>query len=98
MRLEYKREKLDLTHGSITANVLAARGTYSFSTELFVKCYVQLNDADHRVATNLLLDYIYKPRCHFYLVYNENRDTSLPGTSEVQERGFLMKFTYLWSM
>jgi len=96
--LEYTRDRLDLTHGSITAHVLATRGTYSFSTELFAKCYVQWNDADHRVSTNLLLDYIYKPRCHFYLVYNENRDTSIPGSSLVQERVFLVKFTYLWSL
>jgi len=78
--------------------VLAARGTYSFSTELFAKCYVQWNDADHKVATNLLLDYIYSPRSHIYLVLNENRNTLKAAPHRINDRMVLLKCTYLWSL
>ncbi|HUU29131.1 MAG TPA: carbohydrate binding family 9 domain-containing protein [archaeon] len=98
MDLEYSYDYLDYNNGSLKANVLAGRWTYSFSTELFAKCYVQWNDADHKIATNFLIDYIYKPKSHIYLVFNENRDTALYALSKVKDRMLLLKFTYLWSL
>ena len=95
MDLSYSYDILDYKNGYLKANLLAGRWTYSFSTELFAKLYLQWNDADHKIATNLLIDYIYKPRCHFYLVYNENRDTFING---IKDRMILLKFTYLWNL
>ena len=98
MDLEYQYDNLHLKNGSLKAHLLAGRWTYSFTTELFAKCYVQWNDADHKIATNFLIDYIYKPRSHIYLVYNENRGSLYSSIRKVKDRIFLLKFTYLWNV
>ncbi len=98
MSLSYSYDWLNLKNGSLKAGVLSGRWTYSFSTELFAKCYVQWNDADHKIAMNFLIDYIYRPRSHIYLVYNENRDTLINSVKNIKDRILLLKFTYLWSL
>lgn len=98
MDLEYSREQLDLLQGAFRANILAGRWTWSFTTDLFAKCYVQWNDADNRVRTNFLIDYIYKPKSHIYLVFNENRNTFSRALHNVNDRMFVLKFTYLHSI
>ncbi|MBN2289935.1 MAG: carbohydrate binding family 9 domain-containing protein [Candidatus Glassbacteria bacterium] len=95
MDLSYTFNRLDYRNGSLRTHLLAGRWTYSFSTELFAKLYLQWNDADNKIATNLLIDYIYKPRCHVYLVFNENRDTLI---HRAKDRMVLLKLTYLWSL
>ncbi len=95
--LSYSYNHLDLKNGVIYANVLAGRWTYSFTTNMFAKCYLQWNDADERVSVNVLYDFIYRPKSHFYLVYNENRDTSL-GSDNVKDRLLMVKMTYYWNI
>ena len=96
--LDYKRERLELTRGSITANVLATRWTYSFTTEFFVKYYLQWNSVENRLSSNLLIDFTYRPRSHIYLVFNENRNTLGGAACRINDRLLLVKFTYLWSL
>ena len=99
MDMEYNYDNLDLKNGSLEAHLLSGRWTYSFSTELFAKCYLQWNDADHRIATNLLIDYIYKPRSHIYLVYNENRGSGINAAyNRIKDRIVMLKLTYLLSI
>ncbi len=97
MDLSYVHNRLELAHGDLTANVLAGRWTYSFSTEMFAKAYIQWNDADKKISSNLLFDYIYSPKSHLYIVYNENRDTSLGSRNNTRDRIIQMKLTYLWN-
>ncbi|MFC1528964.1 DUF5916 domain-containing protein [Candidatus Latescibacterota bacterium] len=97
MDLYYTYNHLELSNGLLYANVLAGRWTYSFTTNMFAKCYLQWNDADERVSVNVLYDYIYKPKSHIYLVYNENRDTSL-GSDNLKDRLFMVKVTYFWNI
>jgi hypothetical protein len=95
--LDYKNDKLDLPTGNVCANTVATRLTYSFSTELFAKYYLQYNSADELISSNLLLDYIFRPRCHLYLVYNEGRDSSNDLVGTYRDRMLLVKLTYLWN-
>ncbi|MCD6308382.1 MAG: hypothetical protein J7M24_05230 [Candidatus Latescibacteria bacterium] len=95
--LSYSYNHLVLKNGSLFANVFAGRWTYSFTTNMFAKCYLQWNDADERVSVHLLYDYIYKPKSHLYLVYNENRDTAL-GSDNIKDRLLMVKLTYFWNM
>lgn len=53
---------------------------------------------EKRVSSNLLLDYIYSPRSHIYLVFNENRNTLEAAPHKINDRMVLLKFTYLWSL
>lgn len=96
--VSFSHEDLDLARGSVDANAVGCRFTYSFSTELFAKYYLQWNDADRRFSSNLLVDYIFRPRCHLYFVFNENRDRNLATEGHVRDRLLLLKFTYLWNV
>ena len=97
MDLYYTYNHLDLMRGRLFANVMSGRWTYSFTTDMFAKVYIQWNDADERVSMNILYDYIYRPKSHIYLVYNENHDTALTGDT-VTDRMFMVKATYMWNM
>ncbi|MBN1291512.1 MAG: carbohydrate binding family 9 domain-containing protein [Candidatus Latescibacteria bacterium] len=96
--LSYTYNHLDLTNGALYANVFAGRWTYSFTTNMFAKCYIQWNDADEKIATNLLFDYIYRPKSHLYIVYNENRDSTNGSSQTVRDRMLQLKLTYLWNI
>ncbi len=98
MDLSYTYNNLVLKNGSLSANVLAGRWTYSFTTEMFTKAYIQWNDADSRIAVNLLFDYIYSPKSHVYIVYNEIRDTGTVASRDIRDRLLQLKATYLWNL
>ena len=96
--LSYSHNNLTLKNGTAESNLVSGRFSYSFNPQLFAKYYIQWNDADNQIVGNFLLDYIYRPKSHFYLVYNENRDTSIPGIKNIKDRAILIKFTYLWNL
>lgn len=91
----YTYNHLDLKNGSLNSNVLSTRWTYSFTPDFFAKAYIQWNTADNRFSGNLIVDWVYRPRSHIYLVYNENQDTLL---DRVTDRIIMMKWTYLWQI
>ncbi|MFQ5650225.1 MAG: DUF5916 domain-containing protein [bacterium] len=78
---------------TFTTSVLGGRLNYSFSTDLFVKTYVQWNRFDKRIVSNVLLNFIHSPGSDFYLVYNQEWDTGAGVSS--QNRTLLAKLTYL---
>ncbi|MEA2062051.1 MAG: DUF5916 domain-containing protein [Gemmatimonadota bacterium] len=98
LELEYSYNDLNQRNGSLNSHVLSTRWVYSFTTEFLVKYYLQWNSVENRVSSNLLLDYIYSPRSHIYLVFNENRNTLDAALHRVYDRMLLLKFTYLWSV
>ncbi len=98
LELEYRYDDLNQRNASLDAHVLSTRWTYSFTTEFFVKYYLQWNSVEDRVSSNLLIDYIYSPRSHIYLVFNENRNTLADAPHRINDRMLLLKFTYLWSI
>ncbi|HEX9653830.1 MAG TPA: hypothetical protein VGA99_08970, partial [bacterium] len=87
--------RLDLPNGEFTTSILGARINYSFSPNLFTKAYIQWNDFDKQIISNILLRYIYSPGSDFYLVYNEELD-SVSGL-QTSNRTLLAKLTYLLS-
>jgi len=98
MDLSYTYNDLDLKNVSLATNVLAGRWTYSFTTEMFTKAYIQWNGADNRITVNLHFDYIYSPKRHFYIVYNEIRDTGTVASRDTRGRLLQLKATYLWNL
>ena len=98
LELEYRYDRLNQKNGSLKAHVLSTRWTYSFTTEFFAKYYLQWNSLENRVSSNLLIDYIYSPRSHICLVFNENRNTLAGAPHRINDRMLLLKFTYLWSI
>jgi len=70
-----------------------ARITYSFSTKLFYRGFLQYNSEDKEFSANLLLNYIYKTGSNFYLVYNELWERN--GKAKVKNRTILTKIAHL---
>ena len=93
--LAYGYNFLDLKNGSLVSHLLSTRWTYSFTPDLFAKAYLQWNSADDVFSANFLVDYAFRPRSHFYLVYNENQDTLL---RRPRDRIVMLKAAYLWQI
>lgn len=86
--IEAKNEKIDFE-----TKILGARITYSFSTRLFYRGFLQYNSEDKEFSANLLLNYIYKTGSNFYLVYNELWERN--GKARVKNRTILTKIAHL---
>ncbi len=96
----YTRNRIELPWAApYITNVLSSRVSYSFSPDLFVKSFIQYNDATETASLNLLLWYIYRPGSDFYIVYNEGFDTEAPGARALRTRGrsLAVKVTYWWA-
>jgi len=93
--ISYSWNSIDFPDDKFTSNVIGTRIIYSFTPDLYVKVFTQWNDLQNRITTNFLLNYIYKPGCDFYLVYNEIYDKFM-GKYGADTRTLLVKFTYLF--
>ena len=101
MEVDYRHNYVDLPEGSFHTNTLGLRMFYFFSTDLYLKAYVQWNDdkpfnaGKEKVVSDILLRWIYSPACNFYLVYNDTRLIG-PGHNEIINRTLMVKVTYFW--
>jgi len=101
MEIDYTHNYVDLPQGHFHTNTLGLRMFYFFSTELYLKAYVQWNDdklyfdGKERVISNVLLRWIYSPASNLYLVYNDGRLIG-PDRTELSNRTFMVKATFFW--
>jgi len=98
---QFSYQYVDLPEGSFHTNTLGLRMFYFFSTDLYLKAYVQWNDDKYynagkeKVVNDILLRWIYSPACNLYLVYNDGRLIG-PGNNEIINRTLMVKVTYFW--
>ena len=93
----YTRNLIALPNSPIyITNTLNTRITYSVSPTLFLKAFVQYNDARKLTNLNLLLWSVYRPGSDLYIVYNQGWETGLPDPDgpRVRSRSLAIKFTY----
>ena len=101
MELDYRHNDIRLPDGKFRTNTLGLRMFYFFSTDLYVKAYLQWNDdkfynaGRERVISDILLRWIYSPACNLYVVYNDARLAG-PGPDEIINRTLMLKVTYFW--
>ena len=96
----YTRNQLQLPGlKDASSNVIGARVSYSFSPDLFVKAFAQMNDERKLASLNLLLWYIYRPGSDLYVVYNQGWDQNLPDLPFLRSRqkSLTVKMTWWWS-
>ena len=77
-----------------TADVYGAKLDVFFSTTLLTSAFVQYNEADEEMVTNLRLRWIHAPLSDVYLVLTERRDTA---AGAVLDRFVTMKVTKLFA-
>jgi hypothetical protein len=90
----YNRNYVDVPDGSFTADVVALRLSYAFSTRLIANSLLQYNNLDNSVSANMRINFIHSPGSDLFIVFNERRgnDDSLWG---FDDRGAVVKVTYL---
>ncbi len=97
VEVNYTRNRIALPEVPVyTTNTINARVSHSFTPDLFVKSFIQYNDARRAANLNLLMWYRYKLGSDFYIVYNQGWDTDLPGprSVNVRDRSLQVKLTY----
>ena len=89
--------RIALPQGAFTATVATTRATYTFTPRMFLSALVQYNSAVDQMGTNVRLRWEYSPGSELFVVYNDQRDTTLrPGRLPMLEnRAFIVKFTRL---
>lgn len=92
--LIYTRNAVDHPEGAFDTTTVSNRVLYAFTTNVFVKSFVQWNDLDERLSTNVLVGWEYRPGSEFYLVYDEVRDHFASPTLAPRGRLLLAKMTY----
>ena len=92
----FQFNRVTLPQDAFNASIFGARVGYSFSTTLFAKVFAQWNSDDDIIATNILLNYIYRPGSDFYLVFNQIYDTGGTKTA-LDESTVVAKMTYWWN-
>ena len=89
--------RINLPQGAFTATVATTRATYTFTSRMFLSALVQYNSAIEQMGTNVRFRWEYTPGSELFVVYNDQRDTTLrPGRLPMLEnRAFIVKFTRL---
>ena len=92
----YEFNRVTLPEGSFDTNIFGSRISYSFSTDLFTKIFVQWNSDRNLVTTNFLVNYIYQPGSDFYFVFNQTYGTDSISTG-LLDTTLVGKVTYWWN-
>jgi len=95
--LEYEGNWLHLPNGNLSIHTLSSRILYSFSTDFFVKLFVQWNNDKEFASSNLLLNYRYRPGSDIFIVFDNAYDTALSDLNQ-RNRSVLVKISYLLNL
>ena len=81
--------------GEFTTTVLRARSDYAFSPRMFASGLVQYSSNDRVFSSNLRFRWEYRPGSELFVVYTDERDTSLTGYPFLKNRAFVVKVNRL---
>ena len=87
---------VDLEQGSFTTRLLSNRTTFTVTPRMFISGLVQYNSSTSAVSTNLRARWEYRPGSELFVVYTDERDTSLTGMPELKNRAFVVKMNRLF--
>jgi len=86
---------VDLDEGTFTTRLITTRASVTFTPRMALSALAQYNSRTDTVAVNVRYHWEYRPGSDFFVVFNEGRDTSIPGLRELQKRSFTIKLTRL---
>ncbi len=87
---------VDLPEGEFTATVVSTRVTHTFTPRMFFSGLVQYNSTARSLGTNLRFRWEWQPGSELFVVYNDEKDTTLRGAPRLETRAFIVKFTRLF--
>jgi hypothetical protein len=92
--LIYTYNTVDHPEGAFNTTTISNRILYAFTTDLFVKSYIQWNNLEDRFSANFLFGWEYRPGSDLYLVYNEIQDQFDSPHLAPRDRILMLKLTY----
>jgi hypothetical protein len=93
--LDYTRNDIALPGGGFTADIGTARLGFAFSTRLTSDLLLQYNSLTERVSTNFRVNFIHRPGSDLFVVLTEERGDGIDDPWGLQDRGFVVKLTWL---
>ena len=92
-RLSVNHNDVDLPNGDFTVNLTQMRLSYSFTPKISLQAFVQHNDRDDLMATNLRFSWLQSANSGLFIVYNEtDDDRNAPGRPR---REFILKYSHI---
>src|SRR5204862_7272872 len=79
---------VDLDQGQFTSQLLGSRMTFTSTPFMFTSALVQYNSDSHSLSANVRLRWEYRPGSELFIVYNEQRDTSVAQFPALSNRAF----------
>jgi hypothetical protein len=70
----YERNNVDLPHASFHTDQLGLRVNYSFTSRLSLSSFIQYNNSDDQITSNIRVRFIHRPLSDIYVVYNDRHD------------------------
>ncbi len=88
--------QIDLAEGSFTTNLVGSRITYTVTPLMFASALLQYNSAADAVSANVRFRWEYQPGSELFIVFNEQRDTTMRRFPGLVNRAFVVKFNRLF--
>ena len=95
---DWNHNDVRLPGGDFVTDVYRTRLGVSFSPDLVVSSFVQLNEAAELLAANVRLDWIYRPGADLFVVFNQTWDAPTLGDAQLRDRQLILKLTYLFQL
>ena len=87
---------IELPAGSVTTSLVSSRVTYTVTPLMFASGLLQYNSSNESVGANVRLRWEYQPGSELFIVYNETRDTLVPGFPGLEDRALIVKINRLF--
>lgn len=87
----WSRNDIALPEGEFTTDLLTARITYTFTTDMFLNALIQYNSVNEDWSSNIRFNFIHRPLSDFFIVLNDRRD---PMGNRL-DRALIAKYTIL---
>jgi len=91
----YSLNAVTLEQGSFTTHLVGARVIDTMTPYMFVSALLQYNSTTHTLAANVRLRWEYRPGSEFFVVLNEQRDSTSPRFPVLSNRALIVKMTRL---
>ena len=87
---------IDIPQGTFTNSVVSARTTFTMTPRMFVAALIQYGSSTKALSSNLRFRWEYQPGSELFVVYTEGRSTLPARGTELENRGFVVKFNRLF--
>ena len=86
----------DLPAGEFNTTLVRARVDYAFTPLRFFSALLQFNSADQTVSSNFRFRWEYQPGSEIFVVYTDERDTTVAGYPGLRNKAFVVKVNRLF--